>query len=129
MVGKALSAGLRTRAVIATEGGLEWKNEKVWRNSSPERIRKEVEDSLRRLRTDYIDLYQVHWPDPLVPIHETARTLARLLQDGKIRAIGLSNYSSAQMDEFRQAAPIHAVQARYNLFDREAENDVLPYAR
>jgi aryl-alcohol dehydrogenase-like predicted oxidoreductase len=101
----------------------------VRRNSSPAHIRKEVEDSLRRLRTDHIDLYQVHWPDPLVPIHETAKTLARLLQDGKIRAIGVSNYSSVQMDEFRQAAPIHAVQARYNLFDREAENDVLPYAR
>src|SRR5882757_7428949 len=129
IVGTVLSEGLRERAVIATKTGLEWRDGKVRRNSSPAHIRKEVEDSLRRLRTDHIDLYQVHWPDPLVPIHETAKTLARLLQDGKIRAIGVSNYSSAQMDEFRQAAPIHAVQARYNLFDREAENDVLPYAR
>src|SRR5258708_28171383 len=60
IVGMALSGGLRERAVIATKGGLEWQDGKVWRNSSPARIRKEVEESLRRLGTDYIDLYQVH---------------------------------------------------------------------
>jgi aryl-alcohol dehydrogenase-like predicted oxidoreductase len=100
----------------------------VWRNSSPARIRMEIDESLRRLRTDYIDLYQVHWPDPLVPIQETAATLASLLKEGKIRAIGVSNFSSAQMAAFREAAPIHSVQPPYNLFEREAENEVLPYA-
>jgi aryl-alcohol dehydrogenase-like predicted oxidoreductase len=128
IVGMALSEGLRDRAIIATKVGLEWRGGKVWRNSSPARIRREVEDSLRRLRTDYIDLYQVHWPDPLVPIQETAGALARLLKEGKIRAIGVSNYSPAQMDEFRKAAPIHSVQPPYNLFEREAESGVLPYA-
>src|SRR6202171_68819 len=128
IVGMALSEGLRKRAIIATKVGLEWQDGKVWRNSSPARIRKEVEDSLRRLRTDYIDLYQVHWPDPLVPIHETAAALARLLKEGKIRAIGVSNYSPAQMAEFREAAPIHSVQPPYNLFEREDESRVLPYA-
>jgi len=129
IVGMALSGGLRDRAVIATKVGLEWRGGgKVWRNSSPARIRKEIEDSLRRLRTDYIDLYQVHWPDPLVPIQETAGALARLLKEGKIRAIGVSNYSPAQMDEFRRAAPIHSVQPPYNLFEREAESGILPYA-
>ena len=128
IVGKALSAGLRTRAIIATKGGLEWKDGKVWRNSSPERIRREVEESLRRLATDYIDLYQVHWPDPLVPLSDTAAALARLLKEGKIRAIGVSNFSAAQMAQFRQAAPIHSVQPPYNLFEREAEADVFPYA-
>jgi aryl-alcohol dehydrogenase-like predicted oxidoreductase len=128
IVGMALSEGLRDRAVIATKAGLEWRDGKVWRNSSPARIRKEVEESLRRLRTDYIDLYQVHWPDPRVPIKETAGALARLLKEGKIRAIGVSNYSPAQMAEFRQVAPIHSVQPPYNLFEREAEGDVLPYA-
>ena len=128
IVGMALAEGLRDRAVIATKVGLEWRDGKVWRNSSPARIRKEVEESLRRLRTDYIDLYQVHWPDPLVPIQETAGALARLLKEGKIRAIGVSNYSAAQMAEFRQVAPIHSVQPPYNLFEREAEGDVLPYA-
>ena len=128
IVGHALSEGLRERAVIATKVGLEWRDGKVWRNSSPTRIRKEVEDSLRRLRTDYIDLYQVHWPDPLVPIQETAGALARLLKEGKIRAIGVSNYSPEQMAEFQKAAPIHSVQPPYNLFERDAENGVLRYA-
>jgi aryl-alcohol dehydrogenase-like predicted oxidoreductase len=128
IVGKALSGGLRRHAVIATKVGLDWRDGKVWRNSSPVRIRKEVEESLRRLRTDYIDLYQVHWPDPLVPIQETAGALARLLAEGKIRAIGVSNYSAAQMTQFREAAPIHSVQPPYNLFEREAEREVFPYA-
>jgi aryl-alcohol dehydrogenase-like predicted oxidoreductase len=128
IVGLALSGGLRDRAVIATKVGLEWRDGKVWRNSSAARIQKEVEQSLRRLRTDYIDLYQVHWPDPLVPIQETAAALARLLNEGKIRAIGVSNYSPEQMAEFRKAAPIHSVQPPYNLFEREAESGVLPYA-
>jgi aryl-alcohol dehydrogenase-like predicted oxidoreductase len=128
IVGMALSAGLRDRAVIATKAGLEWRDGKVWRNSSPARIREEVEASLRRLRTDYIDLYQVHWPDPLVPIQETAGALARLLKEGKIRAIGVSNYSPAEMAAFREVAPIHSVQPPYNLFEREAETSILPYA-
>jgi aryl-alcohol dehydrogenase-like predicted oxidoreductase len=129
IVGMALSGGLRDRAVIATKVGLEWPGGgKVWRNSSPARIRKEVEASLRRLRTDYIDLYQVHWPDPMVPIQETAGALARLLKEGKIRAIGVSNYSAEQMAAFREVAPIHSVQPPYNLFERDAESDVFPYA-
>lgn len=128
IVGIALAQGLRDRAIIATKVGLEWRNGKVWRNSSPARIRQEVEASLRRLRTDHIDLYQVHWPDPLVPIHETAGALARLLAEGKIRAIGVFNYSPAQMAQFLEAAPIHSVQPPYNLFERDAESGVLPYA-
>src|SRR6202171_3712956 len=128
IVGMALSEGLRERAVIATKTGLEWRDGKVWRNSSPARIREEVEDSLRRLRTDYIDIYHVHWPDPLIPIQETAGALARLLKEGKIRAIGVSNYSVAQMEAFREVAPIHSVQPPYNLFEREAESELLPYA-
>ena len=128
IVGMALSGGLRERAVIATKAGLEWSGGQVRRNSTPQRIRTEVDESLRRLRTDYIDLYQVHWPDPLVPIQETAGALARLLEEGKIRAIGVSNYSAAQMEEFRAVAPIHSVQPPFNLFEREAASEVLPYA-
>jgi aryl-alcohol dehydrogenase-like predicted oxidoreductase len=129
IVGTALSGALRDRAIIATKTGLEWRDGKVRRNSSPAHIQKEVEQSLRRLRTDRIDLYQLHSPDPVVPIQETAHALARLLKDGKIRAIGVSGYSPAQMDEFRQAAPIHAVRLPYNLLEREVETEVLPYAR
>ena len=90
---------------------------------------KEIEDSLRRLRTDVIDLYQIHWPDPNTPIEETAGAMAELLRAGKIRAIGVSNFSPAQMDAFRAVAPLHAVQPPYNLFERAIEADVFPYAR
>ncbi|HEV7915712.1 MAG TPA: aldo/keto reductase, partial [Albitalea sp.] len=90
VVGKALH-GLRDRAVIATKVALEWPDGKVRRNATAGRIRVEIEESLRRLRTDYIDLYQVHWPDPLVPHDETALVLEKLKRDGKILAIGVSN--------------------------------------
>jgi aryl-alcohol dehydrogenase-like predicted oxidoreductase len=130
LVGEALaSQGRRARVIIATKVGLEWSNGKVYRNSSPARIRSEVESSLRRLRTDYIDLYQVHWPDAAVPIEETAEALGKLLQEGKIRAIGVSNYSLAQIARFRRVTPIQAVQPPLNLFEREVESTVMPYAR
>ena len=96
IVGKAL-AGMRYQAVIATKVGLEWRDGKVYRNATRDRIMAEIDDSLRRLRTDYIDIYQVHWPDPLVPIEETAEAMRALYEQGKIRAIGVSNFSVAQM--------------------------------
>jgi len=130
IVGKALAQdGRRQRAVIATKVGLGWTNGRPFRDSKPQRIIDEVQDSLRRLRTDVIDLYQVHWPDPLVPIDDTAEVLARLYRAGKIRAIGVSNYSPAEMDIFRSAAPLHTAQPPYNLFERAIEADVLPYCR
>lgn len=129
IVGQAL-AGRRDRVAIATKVGLDWKDDhKPFRNSSPARIRKEIEDSLRRLRTDYIDLYQVHWPDSAVPMEETARTLEALVREGKVLALGVSNFSIAQMEAFRQFAPLCAVQPPYNLFERAMEHDILPYAR
>ncbi|MGY6769970.1 aldo/keto reductase [Komagataeibacter sp. NFXK3] len=129
IVGQAL-AGRRDKVAIATKVGLDWKDDhKPFRNSSPARIRKEIEDSLRRLRTDYIDLYQVHWPDSSVPMEETARTLEALVREGKVLALGVSNFSIAQMDAFRQFAPLCAVQPPYNLFERAMEHDILPYAR
>jgi aryl-alcohol dehydrogenase-like predicted oxidoreductase len=97
-------------------------------NSTRQRILAEFADSLRRLQTDYIDIYQVHWRDPLVPIEETAATLHELYQQGKIRAIGVSNYSPEQMERFKAVAPLHTIQPPYNLFEREVERDVLPYA-
>src|SRR5438105_5253747 len=101
IVGKALAEGnLRSRVLIATKTGLEWQDGKVFRNASRTRIMQEVEDSLRRLRTDYIDVYQVHWPDPLVAIEETAEAMLTLFKQGKIRAIGVSNFSIAQMERF-----------------------------
>lgn len=128
VIGKALE-GVRDQAVIATKVALDWSEGGPRRNSTPARIRQEIEDSLRRLRTDRIDLYQVHWPDPLVPVEETAAELEKLRQEGKILAIGVSNYSTQQMDAFRTAAPLASVQPPYNLFERAIEADVLPYAK
>jgi aryl-alcohol dehydrogenase-like predicted oxidoreductase len=130
IVGKAIADGhLRSRVLLATKVGLEWEGERVFRNASRARIAQEVEDSLRRLQTDYIDVYQVHWPDPLVTIEETAEAMHRLFEQGKIRAIGVSNFSVAQMERFRQVAPLHVLQPPYNLFERGIEADVLPYCR
>jgi aryl-alcohol dehydrogenase-like predicted oxidoreductase len=129
IVGKALAeGGRRDKAVLATKVALEWVDGKVYRNSTPERIRVEIEDSLQRLRTDRIDLYQVHWPDPLVRIEETAVTLVELQREGKILALGVSNFSPEQMDAWRRVAPLDSTQPPYNIFEREIENDVLPYA-
>jgi len=130
IVGKALKGYVpRDQVVVATKAGLEWNDKgKVFRNSSRARILKEVEDSLRRLQTDYIDLYQVHWPDPLVPIEETAAVMAALLKEGKIRALGVSNYNAEQLEVFRRVAPLHSVQPPYNLFERQIEEAILPYA-
>jgi aryl-alcohol dehydrogenase-like predicted oxidoreductase len=128
IVGVALE-GARSQAVIATKTGLEWRDGKIYRNATRARILKEVDDSLRRLRTDYIDIYQVHWPDPLVPVEETAEAMRSLYEQGKIRAIGVSNFSVAQMERFRQVAPLHVLQPPYNLFERAIEAQILPYAR
>jgi aryl-alcohol dehydrogenase-like predicted oxidoreductase len=129
IVGRAIAeSGKRDQVILATKVGLEWQDESVFRNSSRERILSEIEDSLRRLRTSYIDIYQVHWPDPLVPLEETAETMSQLYRQGKIRAIGVSNYSVQQMEQFRAVAPLHTDQPPYNLFEREIDQDVLPFA-
>jgi aryl-alcohol dehydrogenase-like predicted oxidoreductase len=128
IVGKAIEErGHREKVFIATKVGLEWHNSSVSRNSSQRRIRQEVQDSLRRLRTDYIDIYQIHWPDLTVPIEETARTMQSLLQEGLIRAIGVSNYSPEQMNRFISVCKLNTVQPPYNLFERQIDRDVLPY--
>jgi aryl-alcohol dehydrogenase-like predicted oxidoreductase len=129
IVGKALADGLRDRAVIATKVGLEWHDGKITRNSSRDRIMREIDESLRRLKTDTIDVYQVHWPDPKVPMAETAKAMGDLFEQGTIRAIGVSNFSVAQMEAFRKTAPLHVVQPPYNLFERAIERDVLPYCK
>jgi len=130
IVGRALGvAGLRSRAVIATKVGLESRDGKVYRNATRARVMQEIDESLRRLRTDYIDIYQVHWPDPLVPIEETAEAMRTLYEQGKIRAVGVSNFSVAQMKRFRQLAPLHVLQSPYNLFERAIDAEILPYCR
>jgi aryl-alcohol dehydrogenase-like predicted oxidoreductase len=129
IVGKALADGRRSQAIIATKVGLEWRDDKIYRNASRAQIMGEIDASLRRLRTDHIDIYQTHWPDPLTPIQETAEAMRALHAQGKIRAIGVSNFSVEQMEEFRKVAPLHVLQPPYNLFEREIEAEILPYCR
>ena len=128
IVGRALAQyASRDRVRVATKVGLEWRNGQPQRNSTPERLRRELEDSLRRLQRETIDIYQIHWPDPSVPLEKTAETMLSFYREGKIRAIGVSNYSPEQMEIFRQVAPIHTSQPPYNLFERAVEQVILPY--
>jgi aryl-alcohol dehydrogenase-like predicted oxidoreductase len=130
IVGKALAnENLRARVRIATKVGLEWERGKVFRNASRARILEEFEASSRRLQTDHVDIYQVHWPDPLVPIEEVAEAMRLLFEQGRIGAIGVSNFSVLQMERFRRVAPLHVLQPPYNLFEREIEAEILPYCR
>lgn len=124
-------AGLaREEVILATKTGLQWDAEgKIGRNSSPEYVVSSLEDSLDRLQTDYIDLFQVHWPDPDVPIKDTAAAMKQCLDSGKIRAVGVSNYSVEQMAQFMAVCPLHSLQPPYSLLTRDIEAEVLPFCR
>jgi aryl-alcohol dehydrogenase-like predicted oxidoreductase len=128
VVGRAIAEkGNRDKVIVATKVGLEREGDLLYRNSSRKQVFDEVEASLRRLRTDYIDLYQVHWPDPATPFEETAQALLDLQRAGKVRAIGVSNYSIEAMERFGRVAPIASAQPPLNLFEREAQAKVLPW--
>lgn len=113
--------GLRDRVVVATKFSPE--------HSTYEGVLRSAEGSLRRLKTDYIDLYQVHWPNPRVPIEDTMRAMDTLVDDGKVRFIGLSNFSAGQTQRAQRClrAPVVALQHEYNLFERTVEEALLPY--
>lgn len=123
IIGQALKrSGQRDRLIIANKFGLNLEEPtNVYRDSRPKSILAEIDASLKRLRTDYIDLYQVHWPDVHTPQSHTAEVLLRLFEQGKIRAIGVSNYTLEQIEEFTHVAPIDAAQHPFNIFEREAE--------
>ena len=129
LLASALTGLDRSKLVIATKGGLRpGAVGGANRDSSPAWMAAGVESSLRALRTDYIDLYQVHWPDPAVPFADTAETLAKLVADGKIRHVGVSNFDAGQMAEFSAALPVETLQPPYHLFRRDIEAAILPYA-
>jgi aryl-alcohol dehydrogenase-like predicted oxidoreductase len=131
LLGQALAADLRSArdsVVIATKGGLRMDGDRVVRDASPAWLRKGAEASLDALGTDYIDLYQVHWPDPHTPIPETAAALAELEREGLIRHVGVSNYVTAQIEQFTAVLPVQTVQPPYHLFRRDVEAGLLPYA-
>ncbi len=128
IVGKVMRAhGRRDAFFIATKAGLEWNERGVFANSTPARLRGEIEDSLRRLGTDHIDLYQIHWPDTRVPVAEVAGVLAGFQREGKVRALGVSNFSAAQMEEFRSVVSLASDQPPYNVFERDIDRETLPW--
>ncbi|HEV7584256.1 MAG TPA: aldo/keto reductase [Solirubrobacteraceae bacterium] len=133
LLGTALRSELarhREEVVIATKGGLRIDERRgLVRDSSPAWLRHGVEESLRALEVDYIDLYQVHWPDVQTPFAESAQALDALVGEGKIRHVGVSNFDVSQIAEFARTRPVEALQPPYHLFRRDAEEDVLPYSR
>ncbi|MFS0556673.1 aldo/keto reductase [Brevibacillus sp. 179-C9.3 HS] len=118
----------RSEVVIATKGGIEKRSDGTIRmNNEPGYLRSALEKSLQRLETDYVDLYYIHFPDPGIPLVEAVGELTRLKQEGKIRAIGISNVNIDQLKEANQHNDIAVLQSPYHMFDRSAENDLLPY--
>ncbi len=130
IIGKALKHHPKKHEiVIATKFGLNLeKQNDVYRDTRKQSILKEIDASLRLLQIDSIDLYQVHWPDQHTPHDETARVLNELLEKGKIKAIGVCNYTLEEIEEFKKEAPLHALQFPFNLFERESEKTVLDFA-
>ena len=128
IIGKALrETGMRERVILATKAGIEWSDNRAYRNGTKERIFAEIEDSLRRLGVERIDLYQVHWPDPQVAIEETAEAMRRLYDQGKIRAIGVCNFTVEEIERFRRVAPLHTCQTPFNLFEQKGGGPILAY--
>ena len=130
LIAKALAGRPRHELIIATKGGLRPTAQGgVERDASPAWVRRGVDDSLQALGTDYIDLYQIHWPDPKVPFGETAGALADMVAAGKIRHVGVSNFNAMQMEEFSDTLQIETLQPPYHLFRRDIEESILPYTR
>ena len=146
VLGQAIK-GRRDKVVIMTKCGLRWDseegahffdvppeegNKKIFRNLRKHSIVKEVEDSLKRMKIDEIDLLQCHWPDPSHPIEETCKALAQLVNQGKVRAVGVSNFSVEQLETAASALgsiPLASNQPRYSLLNRRIERDILPWMK
>jgi aryl-alcohol dehydrogenase-like predicted oxidoreductase len=130
IVGRAMKQWGREKVVVATKCGLEWDDkERIRRNSSPARILQEADDSLKLLGADYIDIYQLHWPDPATSFEDSMNALIKLRELGKIRCIGVSNFDRDQLERIRRHGDIYSLQPPYNMFEREAEKELLPYCR
>ncbi len=129
LLGKALHSR-RGKVIIATKCGLRWRKEGIKtleKRASRESILEEVDLSLQRLQTDYIDLYQVHWPDEGTPAEETMDALLQIQKAGKVRYIGVSNYSVVQMKEILKYGRIVSLQPMYSMLERDIEKEVLPF--
>ena len=129
LLAAALGQLPREELVIATKGGLRPAGNGVVRDASPAWIRQGVDASLQALDTEYIDLYQVHWPDPATPFEETAGALHDMIDQGKIRHVGVSNFDAVQMEAFSAILAVETLQPPYHMFRRDIEADVLAYTQ
>jgi aryl-alcohol dehydrogenase-like predicted oxidoreductase len=139
IVGKAVK-GRRDQAIIATKCGLQWHNETgtyffeemgktVRRSLVPTSIRYELEQSLKRLDVDYVDLLQTHWQDPTTPIEDTMKELLKMKEEGKVKAIGISNATIDQLKEYMKYGVVDTDQELFSMLDRKIEPEILPYCR
>lgn len=144
LVGKAMEGIPRDRYQILTKYGMNWQTHqgefyfdtfdrndkpvKIYRYAAKEKVRQECEDSLRRLKTDYIDLYQIHWSDATTPISETMEAVAQLIKEGKVRAAGVCNYSAQQAEEALKTLSIVSNQVPYSMVHRQIEKEEVPQA-
>ena len=129
LIGKALKP-MRDKVILATKCGLRWEKEQlgsISKLATRKSILEEIDQSLERLDTDYIDLYQVHWPDGKTPHQETMETLLEIQKQGKIRHIGVSNYSVDQMQECLRVGPLVSLQPEYSLLQRSIENETVSF--
>ncbi len=145
IVGEAIKSLPRDKVQVLTKFGMRWDLAKgdfamktkdnaghdldVYKYASRDSIIRECEDSLQRLGTDYIDLYQQHWPDTTTPIDETMEAVQRLIEQGKVRAAGVSNYSVAQMEEAEKTIQLASNQMPYSMLKRDIEKDIVPYCQ
>ncbi|SKB92709.1 Predicted oxidoreductase [Parapedobacter luteus] len=143
IVGEAIKGIARDKVYILTKYGMRWdlakgdfgfhskdntgKEIDIYKYAGKESIIKECEDSLRRLGTDYIDLYQIHWPDSTTPIQESMEAVAQLIQQGKVRYAGVCNYSAAQLEEANRYVDVVSNQVPYSMVKRGIEAEVVPY--
>ena len=143
IVGEAIKGLPREKLQILTKYGLRWNSTKgsfhfkskdndgheidIYKYAGKESIISECEDSLRRMGTDYIDLYQIHWPDVTTPISETMEAVSKLIQQGKVKYAGVCNYNVEELKEARKTIPLVADQVPYSMVKRDIEKDVVPY--
>src|SRR5215211_6784715 len=127
LVARALK-GISERPYVFTKCSLVWDEEgNVSNVLEKDSVKRECEDSLRRLQADVIDLYQIHWPNPGEDIEEGWSALAELKEEGKVRHIGVSNFDVEHMERVQEIAPVETLQPPYNLIDRAVEEEILPY--
>jgi aryl-alcohol dehydrogenase-like predicted oxidoreductase len=127
VVARAL-VGKRDNVFLATKCGMVWDDQKHSRiSAAPASIRREIEQSLRRLQTDHVDLYQIHWPDRSTPVEESWMEMVKIRDEGKARYIGVCNYTAAQLDRCEKIAHVQSLQPIYNMIERAVETAALPW--